>query len=283
MTTGSGHPIQVAAAQIHDRLDELLEVPAWSLSAEETRQTLTRLTSLAARIAELELRVAAHAHTSRVGDQHGATSAAAWWARATGQTRAEAHRKTRLATDLDTHEPTRAALARGEILPDQAQVIVRAVAALPTEAADWVKPAAEARLLELAASHDANELRVLGKRILHVVDPDHADAQEAEQLERENATAQEKTRMQLRDDGHGLTHGTFAIPSEYGAMLRTALQATWRPSTAPPPTATHPPPGGPARGGWARRSASTSRTTRSTSSPAPVAPAPRSCSPSTRP
>lgn len=228
-THGSGHPIEVAAAQMHARLDALLHTPAWSLDAEQTRAVLTQLTTLAGRVAELELRVAAHAHTARVGDQHGHTGAAAWWAHATRQTRAEAHRKIRLAGDLASHEPVRTDLACGEILPDQAQVIVRAVDALPKEAEPWVKPDAEAELLRLAAEHDAKALRILGRQILHVVDPAHADAHEADLLEQEAAQARDKTRMQMRDDGHGLTRGTFAIPTEHAAMLRTALQAIMAP------------------------------------------------------
>ncbi len=133
-TTASGHPIAVAAADIHARLDQLTDHPTWSMTDPETATTLIELTRLTARLAELELRVAAHAHTTAVGDQSGATSTAVWWANETRQTKAETHRKIKLSTALDTtHAPLRAALAAGDVLPDQAGVIVTAVQALPDD------------------------------------------------------------------------------------------------------------------------------------------------------
>ena len=72
-TTASGHPIAVAAAKLHDRLDEFTDQSTWSMTDAETRTTLTALTRLGARVAGLELRVAAHAETTHVGDASGAT------------------------------------------------------------------------------------------------------------------------------------------------------------------------------------------------------------------
>jgi len=162
-TIDRGHPITVTAAQIHEQLDALTEASTWSMSEEETRATLRELTRLIARAAQLELRVAAHAEANRVGDASGATSTAAWWANQTRQTRAEAHRKIRLAKalDADQHQTVRRALAAGRVLPDQAGVIVAAVDALPGDAEGWVKPKAEAWLLDQAGVHDAKSLRVL--------------------------------------------------------------------------------------------------------------------------
>ena len=144
-TTYRGHPITVAAAQIDELYDSLIDQSTWSLTDEETRATLAALTRLTARATELELRVAAHAETNRVGDESGATSTAAWWAHRTRITRGEAHRKVKLAEALDTdqHEPVREALAAGRVLADQAGVIVQAVDALPEDAEPWVKPKAE--------------------------------------------------------------------------------------------------------------------------------------------
>ena len=226
-TTASGHPIAVAAAELHDRLDELTDQSTWSMTDAETRTTLTALTRLGARVAELELRVAAHAETTHVGDASGATSTAAWWATETHQTRAETHRKTTLATALDTpgHEPVRAALATGDVLPDQARVIVAAVDALPDDVDPTVTADGERFLLDQAHTHDAKALRVLGKRLLHVLDPTAGDAHEAAVLEREEADAAAAASLQMVDDGHGKTHGRFTIPTLHGAILKKALLA----------------------------------------------------------
>ena len=223
-TTASGHPIAVAAAELHDRLDQLRDQPTWSMTDDETRTTLPELTRLAARVAELELRVAAHAETNRVGDESGATSTAAWWAAETHQTRAEAHRKITLATALDTaREPVRAALAAGDVLPDQAAVIVAAVHALPDDVDPTVVLEGERFLLGQAQTHDAKGVRILGKRLLQVIDPAAGDAHEAAVLEREEVDAQAAASLQMVDDGHGKTHGRFTIPTLHGAILKKAL------------------------------------------------------------
>ena len=230
-TINRGHPITVAAAQINDQLQAVTDASTWSMTDQETRSTLIELTRIAAQVAELELRVAAHAETNRVGDESGATSTAAWWAHQTRQTKGEAHRKVKLARALDTdaHEPVREALATGRVLPDQAGVIVQAVEALPEDAETWVKPKAEAWLLDQARDHDAKALRMLGKRIYEVIDPEAADAYEAQQLEQEEQEAEAAAMLRAHDDGHGKCHGRFTISSRHWAMLKKAILATAAP------------------------------------------------------
>ncbi len=191
-TRHRGHPITVAAAELHETFDELVEQSTWSMTDEETRATLRELTRAEARLAELKLRVAAHGEANRVGVEAGATSTANWWAHETKLTRTAAHRDLKFAQALDTelHEPVRRALAAGEVLVDQAAVIVHAVDALPEDAERWVKPKAEQWLLDHAADSDAKALRILGRRILEVIDPAAADAHEAKLLEREERAAE---------------------------------------------------------------------------------------------
>ncbi len=212
---------------------------------DESRATLTRLSRAEARVAELKLRVAAHGEKNRIGDDLGATSTANWWAHATKATRAAAHRDVRLAKALDeeVHEPVRRALAVGEVLVDQAAVIVRAVAALPEDAEPWVAPKAQQWLLEQAAVHDAKTMRILGKRIIEVVDP--ADAHEARLLEREEQEAEAAAMFRMHDDGHGRCHGKFTISSRHAAMLKKALLAKAAPRHQAAVTGHAPEPGQP--------------------------------------
>jgi hypothetical protein len=189
-TTDRGHPITVAAAHIHEGLDKVVEQSTWSMGDQETRDTLCEVTRAIARMQELELRVAAHAEANRVGDESGATSTAVWWANRTRMTKAEAQGKVKQAQALDTDRaPVREALAQGEVLADQARVIVRAVHKLP----DGVDPAtvakAERVLLGYAKDYDAKALNVLGRRILHVVAPEVGEAHEAKLLEKEEEAA----------------------------------------------------------------------------------------------
>ncbi|WP_122817410.1 HNH endonuclease signature motif containing protein [Nocardioides pantholopis] len=224
----SGHPVARAAACVHEALDGVVDAPVWSLDAAEAGVALLELTSEIARLQELRLRVAVHAHTVEVGGAVGATSTANWWAHEARLTRQESHRLMRLARALDIprHDPVREALAAGRVNLDQAQVIVNAVDDLPGDLVDEdTRLRAEEFLLGQARHHDAIALRRLGKRLVEVIAPEHADAVEAARLEREEAAARAAARLTMSDDGHGKTHGRFTIPTHHAAMLRTALLA----------------------------------------------------------
>jgi hypothetical protein len=99
-TTGREHPISRGVSRIEDELKTLRDQPAWSMSPAETRDLMVRITRLNAAVAELEARIVAHGQAVEVEAESGATSTANWWAHATKQTRAAAHRKTRLAAAL---------------------------------------------------------------------------------------------------------------------------------------------------------------------------------------
>ncbi|MEO5852844.1 MAG: hypothetical protein ABIQ15_10075, partial [Nocardioides sp.] len=60
------HRVAVFVASAHTDLIGLVDVPVWSMSAQETASTLVGLTRLRAQVAELELRVAAHAQATEV-------------------------------------------------------------------------------------------------------------------------------------------------------------------------------------------------------------------------
>jgi hypothetical protein len=246
-TSYRGHPITVAAAEIHELLDELTDQSTWSMNDEESRSTLRELTRAEARLAELKLRVASHGEKNRIGDESGATSTANWWAHATNQTRTTVHRDLKLAQAIDTdlHGPLRQALAAGRVLVDQAGVIVGAVDDLPDDAEAWVAPVAQRWLLDQAADHDAKALRILGKRILEVIDPQAADAHEAKLLDKEEQAAQAAATFTMSDDGHGKCHGRFTVSTAHGAMIRKALLGIAAPRHRAALDGEAPPPGRP--------------------------------------
>ena len=119
----------------------------------------------------------------------------------------------------------RTALASGDLRTDQAGVIVAAVDALPDDVAAWVPAAATEFLLDKATEHDAKALRVLGRRLLEVIDPAAADAEEARRLAKEEAHARAVASFTMSDDGEGTCHGRFTLPSLHGQMLRKDLLA----------------------------------------------------------
>jgi hypothetical protein len=139
---------------------------------------------------------------------------------------AQAHRTVKLAKRLDTDfEDTSVALTAGAADVQQAQVIVDAVDALPVFVSPEERRRAERHLLQEAALHDAKKLKVLGKHLLQVIDPDAADEELLRRIEAEEAAAARKTFFKVFDDGTGTCHGSFRIPSLHGAMLTVALEA----------------------------------------------------------
>jgi hypothetical protein len=232
------HAVARAVAELHAVLDEVIEASVWSMDPDETTATLIAATKLVARATELQLRVAAHAQSAGVGEASGASSTANWWAHTTRQTRTDAHRRMRLATALaEGHGPVRDALAAGDLVTEQARVIVDAVEQLPADLDQTLVLQAEAHLVAEARHHDARALRVLGRRLFEVIAPEQADAREARLLEREERDAAAAVRLTMTDDGHGRVHGRFTLDTLHGAMLKKALLAI----AAPRHQATHGP------------------------------------------
>ncbi len=112
-------------------------------------------------------------------------------------------------------------MAAGQVSEEQAAVIVKGVDALPVEH----RRDAEAHLIGCAAEHDPVALRRLAHRVLEVVAPEIAEAHELKALQRQEALAEEACRFTIADDGHGLCHGRFTLPSHVGAMLKQAVLA----------------------------------------------------------
>ena len=206
--------------------ERVATAPAWSMSPAEQRTTLLELDRLTSALAELRLRLLAAADKGDVGAECGASSTAGWVAHATRQVRPSVSSDVRLAKALDERfELTRAAMASGRVNPDQARVIVHAVDDLPDDLEPEWRARAEAHLVESAGEVDAKTLRILGRRILDVLDPDAADEHEGRKLEDEERRARRATYLNLRDNGDGTHSGTFKIPDLHAAMLTKALQA----------------------------------------------------------
>ena len=218
-----GHPVLRFLDVLEAGLDGVADSPVWSLDGAEATEATSRLVADLARLAELQTRVLTQVETLGVPAAGGFRSLSSWLATTTHLTAREAARTTRLATALRSHELTRAALARGELHPEQAVVIARAVDALdPRQPAD--RELAEKHLVGEAATYDAGQLTAMGRRILETIDPARADEHEARLLEQQEARARKQTRFSMWDDGEGLAHGSFAMPSAQASMLAKALQ-----------------------------------------------------------
>ena len=136
MTATAHHPCTGCPARsprMHTTLDQLTEVPLWSMSGPETAETYQQLARLEARISRAQDPHLARLDQAQVGDRRGAKSTAHWVAHTTRTTRTAAHRQLRLAHGLDTHEATRQALAAGGLHVEQAEAILRAIDDLPDD------------------------------------------------------------------------------------------------------------------------------------------------------
>ncbi len=229
------HPVAAVVAQVRGELGSVSGTPVWSMSPAEAGDALVAVTRLEAQLAQLKMRLLAHGERVEVGSDVGATSAANWLAHQTRTTRPAVHRSARLAKRLDEAYPeVDAALAQGAVTVEQAEVIVEAVDRLP---ADLIAPETVAKakqfLLGHAAGHDAKALRILGRRLLEVLDPEAADAEEARRLEGEEKDARAKASFTMSGDGHGKVHGRFTLPALHAAILRKHLLALAAPKRNP--------------------------------------------------
>ena len=279
MTAIAQHPHRVttAVAAVRAELTQVADASLWSMDATQTGGTLAEVQKVKAQTAELEARLLAHAETVDLAGQSGATSTANWLAHHTRTTRREAHRLTRVATGLTTHEPTRTALAEGAVNLEQAEAILRGLDTLPEDLDPDLVTKAEEHLVGLAKDFDAKALKNLSRRLLEVIAPEEADAHEAKLLEKEEADAQAATRLTYWHDSRGRLQGRFTLDPLTGAMFKKAVLAhaapkhraaagpLGRPQTRPPNASAAPSP-------------SSSSATRPTSSPRPVDSTPPSSS-----
>jgi hypothetical protein len=149
--------------------------------------------------------------------------------------RSVAHREVHLARALDTDRvATAAALREGRLDVAQAEVIVRAVTALPDSVPAADRDRAEAHLVGLAAEHDAKALALLGRRVLEVVDPMGAEEEEGRRLRAEEAAAARACYLTLWDNADGTHTGRFRLPNLHAVMLTKALQALSAPQHPTP-------------------------------------------------
>ena len=224
--TMTGHRVPAGLRVLGDQVGDLLEASLLGLGEDETRTALVEVTALAAQVAALELALAAHGHDVAVEDATAATSTGVWWAVATRQTRRSAAGKVKLALALESRwRRVQAGLRAGRVLPEQAQIIVRALEDLPADLGEELLARAEEVLVEYAGSHDAAELAVLGAHVLTVIAPEIGEERDRKRLEKAEQDAAAKRRFSMVRDGHGGVHGRFTLPALQGAMLEKALHA----------------------------------------------------------
>ena len=220
-------PVHWFAGRLHEVIDDLVDpvVAVAGLDVGSVAETVTELTAAVHRLQALRAAVLTRGEVLDVAATTGATSTQAWFAHATTSTHRQARKAVKLAAALDRHEPTAVELAAGRIGPEQAEVILAAVDALPASVGAADRERAEKHLLVEAGTHDAHKLKVLGKRLLEVIDPEAADAELARLLDAEERNAARKTFFTLTDNGDGTCQGRYRIPTLQAMMLLKGLHA----------------------------------------------------------
>ncbi|HEY3014859.1 MAG TPA: DUF222 domain-containing protein, partial [Nocardioides sp.] len=237
------HPVLACVDAVRSALKDTAGVDPVFMTTPEKAEALLGLTRLADQVAALRLQVEAVADD--VAETDASRDVAAWLAHHTRSDPAPARADLRLAHALYGPDPTwpqvGTALAQGRVSLAQARVITHALDRLPTDldqatgdpdgdtASDVedrsVRTRAEAHLVEQAADFAPRDLRVLGRRVLDVVAPEVAEAEEARQLAAEEAHARAHTSLRLRALGDGTTHLAARLPDATAARLSTYLHA----------------------------------------------------------
>ncbi len=225
LPTATRHPLARAARTVREVLKSVSDVNPTFVPTPEKALLLTDLVALEAQVAELRLRVMASA--ADVAEASGDRSVATWLSRTQHLRWGDCTADLRLAESLERDHPLVAdALRAGELNLAQARVVVSAVDELPS------RVGAEAALVQYAAEFEPTTPARLGRRILDVVAPEVAEAEEARQLARLERHAAERQRLRRRALGEGTTRISAIVPDATAARLATYLHAFTNPRLA---------------------------------------------------
>jgi Domain of unknown function (DUF222)/HNH endonuclease len=242
--TSAGHPVTAALDAVTGAIDSTVGADVWAISDDDLAEGLVRLEALAARQAELGLRLVREAEARDLARRQGAPSTVAWLRHTLRLRPGQARMRVQLANRCDppadqaptdwganpssgrsgwSMPATAAALGEGAVSVDHAAVVARTMAAMPTSLDADQLQAAEAALATWARDYDPGEVANLGKSLLHLLD--------ADSLEEKEQRAYERRELHLTDLGDGSTRIRGQLDNESAAVVRAALD----PLAAPQP------------------------------------------------
>ncbi len=241
-----GHPVVAGLDDVSNALDKAAAGDVWSLSDDDLQATIVACEALAARQAELSLRLLREADGRDLGRRLGASSTTAWIKDRLRLRPGEAKARVDLAHRLEldaaagpvdyaanvgttaggrSMPATAAALAAGEVSTEHAQVIAKTMVELPGGLSTEQERAAEADLAGYARQFDPVTLARLGRHLIHTLD--------TETLEEREQRAHRRRQVHLVDLGDGSTRISGQLDTENAAVVRSALD----PLAAPNPAA----------------------------------------------
>lgn len=227
--TGMGDAFGPVLASVRQQLTGLIDVPTWSLEDGRLAQRFAEAAAVRASADELMARLAAEMDDRDVAGRQGASSTRAHLIADHRMSAAEAGRVMRAARGLNAPssltEPTRRALAAGEVSAEQAVVVATAVGRLSPTIDRARVDAAQGDLIDHARRLTFDQLQVLANHLVEVVDPEGADQALERHLESQEARARKETMFVGRFGTDGLAQGRFKIPNQTFGMLKKALDA----------------------------------------------------------
>lgn len=217
------HPVLGCAAEMRAALDAVVDVQPTYMSTADKQAALIELTRIEGRVAELRMRVLAA--SAEVGEDSGARDAAAWLSHATQAEPATTRSDALLGERLERRPLVATAMREGRVSPAQARVLTAVLEDLPAHLGQQVATDAETTLVAFCEHFRPSELRRLARRLLEVVAPEVAEAEEAKRLEEEERRALAEAFLKFQDLGSGLTRFWGALPTAVAERLKRYLQA----------------------------------------------------------
>ena len=217
------HPVLGCAAEMRTALDAVADVQPTYMGTADKQAALVELARIEGRVTELRLRVLAA--SGEVGEESGARDAAAWLSHATQAEPATTRSDALLGERLERRPLIAAAMREGRVSPAQARVVTAVLEDLPTHLGQQVATDAETTLVAFCEHFRPSELRRLARRLLEVVAPEVAEAEEAKRLEEEERRALAEAFLKFQDLGTGLTRFWGALPTAVAERLKRYLQA----------------------------------------------------------
>jgi hypothetical protein len=250
-----GHPVMAALEAVDDALDKTVGADIWSLSDDDLADAVAQCERLAARQAELSLRLVREADGRDLGRRLGASSTTAWLRHRLRLRPGEAKARVDLANRLvetrlgddDTvvaaadgpvdygvsiggsssswsMPATTAQLASGRISMEHARVVAKTIVSLPGALEPAQLRAAETELAKWAIQHDPAELANLGRYLIHVLDADTLEDREERAFTRRD--------LRFTDFGDGVMRFGGGGDAESVAIVRAALDSLAAPCPA---------------------------------------------------
>ncbi|MER7555751.1 DUF222 domain-containing protein [Nocardioides sp. NPDC126508] len=227
--TNPGDLIDAALTAIESALQDLLGTDPAYWRTGQKKDLLERLEKLQAQQAALKLRVLAAA--SDIAEESGDKDASAWMRAELLVDKSAARSQIKLATRVAKYQCVAAGLVDGVVSLDKARVITTALDKIENDpvasAEDLVL--AEKLLVDYATRLTANELRVVGRRILAEIDPARFEDAEAKALLAEEERAHQKTALRIWDNHDGTLGFDGVLPVAVGMRFKRLVEAYAQP------------------------------------------------------